>query len=352
MEAGTRWGEDLCVEIIHSSPDAIFLCGRDQTLQLANPALLGLLGAETGEAILGRPVAELKPAAIRKLVARCNSVVLRGGKPRTFELTVPTRNGTRTYLITKQVQRDPSRHITGVLGIARDVSERRSIEQEIIDTSDKEKQRLGRELRENFCQHLVGITLLGNALYEELSRTGSEQAEDARQIAQLVKTVISEVRALEKGLSVTHLEQGEGLAQALEDLAEQARTLGHFECVFRGPRTAHPVEPKTAMHLFRIAQEAVHNAIQHSGAQRLQITLTHKRDAVVLSVRDNGEGFADEKQRSLGRANSHIGFSIMRHRTRALGAKLEIKHRARGGIEVICTVPKRKRKLRVKEVES
>ena len=138
-----------------------------------------------------------------------------------------------------------------------------------------------------------------------------------------------------------HLDEGEGLVEALEDLAEQTRATGAIECVFRPPPTRQTVEPKTAMYLYRIAQEAVRNALQHSGAHRLQISLTHKRDAVVLSVRDNGTGFVADQPGTCEDA-TQIGFSIMQHRSRAIGAKLEINHPTRGGIEVICTVPRYK----------
>ena len=275
------------------------------------------------------------------MIGEQNAVVLSNGRPQTFELTEFTPDGLRTVLITKGILHNANGEMQGVYGIARDISESRGIEQEIIDTSDREKQRLGRELRENFCQHLVGISLLGNVLYEELSRTGTEHAEFARQIAHLVKEVVSEVRTLEKGLSVTHLEQGEGLVEALADLAEQVCSDGEIECVFHAPTSKPVLEPQTAMYLFRIAQEAVHNAVTHSKARRVQIRLSKKRDAVVLSVRDDGVGFPKSESAPF-EPHSRIGSPIMHYRSRAIGAKLEIKHRRGGGIEVISTVPKPK----------
>ena len=345
--AGTRGDQpvgacrsELCSNVVKATTDAIFVCGLDGRLLLTNPAFAAMLG-KTADAIAGCDAGRLKLLEMSGLIFEHNAAVLASGVTRNFEYSEVTASGLRTALVTKGVYRDAAGRALGVFGIARDISEFRVIEQEIIDTSDREKQRLGRELRENFCQHLVGISLLGNVLYEELSRTGIEQADFARQIANLVKEVVSEVRTLEKNLSVTHLEQGEGLVEALEDLAEQVRAGGEIECVLRAPVSKPVLEPQTAMYLFRIAQEAVHNAVTHSQARRLQIRLSSKRDAVVLSVRDDGVGFSENEPGMAG-ARSQIGFPIMHYRSRAIGAKLEIKHLPRGGIEVISTVPKRK----------
>lgn len=331
---------ELCSNVVKATTDAIFVCGLDGRLLLTNPAFADMLGRSADE-MARYEEAQLKALEMGAIVFEQNAAVLSSGVTRNFEFAEVTARGLRTVLVTKGVFRDAKGEARGVFGIARDISEFRGIEQEIIDTSDREKQRLGRELRENFCQHLVGISLLGNVLFEELSRTGIEQAKFARQIANLVKEVVSEVRTLEKGLSVTHLEQGEGLLEALEDLAEQVRSDGAIECVFRPPVSKPVVEPQIAMYLFRIAQEAVHNAVTHSQARRLQIRLSVKQAAVVLSVKDDGVGFS-EGDEGESPARSRIGFPIMHYRSRAIGAKLEIRHLPRGGIEVISTVPKRK----------
>jgi len=292
--------------------------------------------------LAGHFIHELQPSEMRDMVREQNANVFETGALRAFEFAADTvAGGRRSFLVAKGICRDSAGQPLGVFGIIEDITARRLAELEIIDTIDKEKQRLGRELRENFCQHLVGISLLGNVLNEELSRAGIAQVEFARQITSLVKQVVSEVRTFEKALSVTHIEQGEGLAEALEDLAAQVRSKGDVECDFRGPRSRRIVEPQTAMYLFRIAQEALHNAMAHSMARRISIRLSSKRDAVVLSVKDNGIGLLESEQ-PRNESQAQIGFSIMRHRSRALGAKLEIKHVRGGGVEVLCTVPRRR----------
>lgn len=328
-------GERSC-DILSHSTAAVFVCDPAGTLLLLNTAFAALL--ETRDAV-GVPHDQLRPVEIAELIVEQNASVLSSGKSRTFEFAVETAEGAlRTFQITKGVHHDCNGQVCGVFGRVRDISDRLAVEQEIIDTSDMEKQRLGREIRENFCQHLVGISLLGNALYEELARLGMEQADDARQIAQLVKEVVTEVRTVEKGLSVTHLEQGGGLVEALEDLAEQARAVGETVCSFEKPGILPVLEPKTAMYLFRIAQEAIQAVLQDTGSSSLQIRLLNKRDSVVLAVK--GSEIAAPHPAAL---RGRLGFPMMQHRSRAIGAKLAIKEHRNGEIEVICTLPKRKR---------
>jgi signal transduction histidine kinase len=211
----------------------------------------------------------------------------------------------------------------------------REAERTLIDTSDREKERLGHELRENFCQHLVGISLLGNVLFEELARAGLEQARFAEEITRLVKEVVSEIRALEKGLSVAHLEQGEGLVEALRDLAELARIQHHVECGLRAPARKLTVPPTVAMYLFRIAQEALESAL-HRGAKHLEIKIHIGRGTLVLRVGDHGpdipRGTAVEEW-------AWKEFPIMYYRSRVIGADLAVKRVKTGGVEVICRVP-------------
>lgn len=333
-------GGELCASILKGMGDAVFICSREGRLILLNAAFAGLFGRTEAE-LEGVDSAALRPLELAALALEQNKEVLADGRNRTFEFSVAAPGGLRTFEVTKGRCCVGTDLKGGVFGIVRDITESRAVERDLIDTSDREKQRLGRELRENFCQHLVGISLLGNVLFEELSKSGLEQANFAREIATLVKEVVKEVRTLEKGLSVTHLEQGDGLVDALRELAEEARAGSGIECVLEVPDSKPDMEPQTAMYLFRIAQEAVQNAVLHSQAHKLTIRLLKKRDAVVLSVRDDGIGLP-KKSDGTPEAEGQIGFPIMHYRSRAIGAKLEIKNPGRGGVEVLCTVPRLK----------
>jgi len=328
----------LFSNILEESIDGIFLCSPSGKILLANSSMARWLGRSVSE-IVGRKVSEIVPADIGRILTEQNAEITASGRARTFEMNAATAHGARTFLITKGLHHTPQGRVKGVFGIVRDISGVRAMEREIIDTSDKEKQRLGQELHENLCQYLVGISLLGNVLHEELLRLGLKQAEDARQITTLVKEAITEVRTLVKGLSTLPLEQDEGLSVALQELAEQARNIGRVKCRLRVPRSLHFITTAAAVHLFRIAQEAVHNAIKHAQATTIRITLANNRRSVVLTVQDDGIGFASSN--TIGDdTSSGLGLHIMNYRSRAIGARLDIRQLEGRGTAVVCTMPK------------
>ena len=326
----------LFSSIVEGITDAIFLCNPAGWLLLANSALADWLGKPASE-IVGRHIAEFAPHEVERLVLEHNAAIIAGEKTRTFEIRVPTaRRGLRTFLVTKGLNRNVDGEVR-IFGIARDISELKAMEREIIDTSEKEKQRLGQDLHENLCQYLVGISLLGNVLFEDLLRLGLKQAEDARQITTMVKDVVVEVRSLVKGLSPMPIEQDKGLIAALEELAEKARAGGAIQCTLRASPAVDLIERAIAIPLYRIAQEAVHNALRHSQARKLQIRLTDTRRAIVLTVQDDGIGFSEPYPD----LSSGLGLHIMNYRSRNIGAELVIRKLPGKGTAVTCTIPKR-----------
>ncbi len=339
MEPGVFRAEPtLSDNLLNETTDAVFLCDTSGRLAMANNVTGAWFGCEVGE-LVGTLASRIVPAELGRLLLEQNAACLETGEPRNFELTCSTSRGQRTFLLTKGVHRSRGGRLKGVFGIARDISAIKAMEREIIDMSDKEKQRLGQELHENLCQYLVGISLLGNVLHEDLLKLRLKQADDARQITRLVKESITEVRALVKGLSPMPVEQEEGLLTAFQELTEQARSIGRIRCTLQFPRNAELLDATTSIHLIRIAQEAVHNAIKHSQASRLRIRLSDQRRAIILTVEDNGVGFSPDHPSRSG-FGLGLGLHIMQYRSRAIGGELEITNLEPRGTRVRCTVPK------------
>ncbi len=323
------------LSVLRGIPDPVFVCGRRGKFKLANPAFAALAG-KAGEDLDGAPAALLELPELAAAVLEQNEDILTDGEPRKFEFVLPSPQGVRFFSVTKGLCQGGKRSGDAVFGIVRELTRARDEEREIIDTSDHEKERLGHELRENFCQHLVGISLLGNVLYEELAKAGLEQARFAKQITRLVKEVVSEVRTLEKSLSVAHLEQGAGLVEALRDLAELVGLQRKVSCAVQAPPDRLEVPARTAMYLFRIVQEAVHSAVRRVGVRRLLIRIAALPEGVALCVRDDGEAFpAHVNLEEWARGE----FPVMHHRSRVIGAGLEFRRLEAGGIEMICKAP-------------
>jgi signal transduction histidine kinase len=142
-------------------------------------------------------------------------------------------------------------------------------------------------------------------------------------------------RDLARGLQPADL-KGAGLKQALRALVDQACETGNIKCHFKAARGTRVTDDTVALHLYRVAQEALKNAVKHSGAKNILISLDSNPEHVCVSVQDDGKGFSPRK-RSKG-----MGLHIMRYRANALGGHLKIEKRRAGGMDVTCVIPKKK----------
>jgi two-component system CheB/CheR fusion protein len=140
-------------------------------------------------------------------------------------------------------------------------------------------------------------------------------------------------RDLARGLQAVELNAA-GLKNALRDLAAQACDATAIKCHFKCARGIRVPDDTVALHLYRVAQEAVTNAVKHSGAKNILISLDRDSEHICVSVQDDGKGFAPGKRRKKG-----LGLHMMRYRANALGGKLKIERRHSGGMDITCVIP-------------
>ncbi len=219
-------------------------------------------------------------------------------------------------------------------GIVRDISERRNLEKEILKVSEQERRRIGQDLHDGLGQMLTGIGLLGQNLTRQLEKEDHQLASDAEEITSLVKEADQYARDLSRGLTPVDLEPS-GLTQALQRLADNAIRLFDVDCTFKEVETVLVHDSTTATHLYRIAQEAVSNAVRHGNANRIIITLAVGENQIRLRIRDDGRGFDPEEVDGPGK-----GVHIMNYRARIIGGTLEINSDLGTGTVVTCTLPR------------
>jgi PAS domain S-box-containing protein len=218
---------------------------------------------------------------------------------------------------------------------SRDISGRKALERQIIDVSTAEQERIGREIHDGVGQQLTGIALLAGSVEQRLRASG--HSDDAAAVAELkvhLQDALGEVRALARGLSPVEIDP-EGLADALAELAERTTHTAGIRCVYLGTGKVRVHDSASALHLYRLAQEAVQNAIRHSRGRCVEITLERNDRRLVLTVRDDGKGLNIAPERGTG----GMGLHIMRYRAGILGGKCIIRSREEGGTEVRCEVP-------------
>src|SRR5690606_5426143 len=178
----------------------------------------------------------------------------------------------------------------GATFFGRDVTERRWLEQQLLTISDAEQQRIGADLHDGLGQQLTGMACLTAALRDRLKKTAPAEVENADLIARLASDCVSQTRALARGLCPVQLEQG-SLIGALEDLPYQSQLLHGIECRFTAEGVSPRCEHLTSIHLYRITQEAIHNATRHGGAKSILVSLTMRGKEHCLSIKDDGCGF-------------------------------------------------------------
>jgi signal transduction histidine kinase len=211
-----------------------------------------------------------------------------------------------------------------------EIAERERLERELLEISEREQRRIGRDLHDGLCQHLTGTALAGQVLEEKLSAAHLPQSAEARKVVELVREGINLSRKLAKGLHP--LDMGaEGLMGALEEFAGTTSELFGVSCRLEGDSPVFMHDAAAAGHLYRIAQEAVGNAILHGKAKNISIRLDADDQNILLSVKDDGTGLPQPLPEKRG-----MGLRIMAHRASMIGATFGARRDEAGGTVVTC----------------
>ncbi len=221
-----------------------------------------------------------------------------------------------------------------ILALARDVTDRQRLERAALEATEQEARRIGRDLHDGLGQHLTGMAFLAKGLERSLTDRGLPEAEEAREIVQLVKEAVGHSRALAHGLAPVGV-HGTELAPALENLAERTRKVFNMDCEFQGEPVSRVPDDATATAFYRIAQEATNNALKHGQPSRITIRLeTDDEGGLQLTIEDDGKGLPRT------RPTEGLGLRLMKLRAETVGAKLIVENVDEdGGTRVECTLP-------------
>jgi signal transduction histidine kinase len=218
--------------------------------------------------------------------------------------------------------------------LTKEIAERERLERAILEIGERERRGIGRDLHDGLGQHLTGTALEGQILSEKLESRNAEEAGDARRVVGLVNAAIDQTRRLAKGLLLEAIEP-EGLRTALEELAATTAEQFRVDCAFRCEGEVTLNESGPATHLYRIAQEAVRNALRHGKPRRIEVILAGGSGGMVLSVCDDGAGLPPTAPASTG-----LGLRIMAHRAMIIGASFSIETPSGGGTAIVCRLPR------------
>ena len=245
---------------------------------------------------------------------------------------VPKQGEPRLIVWSRTAMRNKEGALEYVIASGIDITERRRLEQEVLRISDLEQRRIGQDLHDGLCQHLAGIELMTQALEQKLQKTSKSNAPRAAEIAAQVRESIRQTKQLARGLSPVALEEN-GLMSALHELAANITSMFRVNCTFRCDAPVLLRDNAIAMQLFRIAQEAVSNAIRHGQAKNVEIVLQKMPERIHLLVNDDGKGLPKSPAPGHG-----MGLRIMQYRAGMIRGSLVVQHRNGGGTTVVCSI--------------
>ncbi len=326
-----RPAEDELSFFFALSHEPMCVIGPDGRLERVNPGWEACFGLAPDDCLF-RPFLDFVHPDDRAGTGVQIGRIADGAPPTGFETSIRGKDGADRRLQWKAIV-SPGRRL--VCAAARDVTADRKLERElIIEASDREKERMGRELHDGLCQNLAGIAALSATLARKLAARDDPAAAAAVEITALLQQTIGEARDLARGLNPAGRLAQMGVAAALQVLAANVKALHLVDCTFAGNRNFPRLDLAAEAHLYRIAQEAVQNAIAHGRAKRIAISLRILDGEGSLRIRDNGVGMP----RAHAAAEGH-GLRSMDYRAGLIGASLRVERAPPRGTIVLCRFP-------------
>lgn len=207
----------------------------------------------------------------------------------------------------------------------------RELEHEIIRVSEREQRRIGQDLHDGICQNLAALDCAAGMLKTKLTARAIDEATTAEEIQHLLRKTLLETRSLARGIFPVQLEQ-DGLAVALEELAATASRMQGIPVSVELDGDIAIKDPEVSMHLYRIAQEALSNALRHAHPSTVTIGLRQNARHLTLAICDDGTGFN-------GAESKGMGLRTIRYRTKSIGGDLTIAPSSPKGTLVQCSIP-------------
>lgn len=317
--------------MIESMLEGVAVINEQAVIEITNPAFDTLFGYRRSE-LIGRDMASLAGWPFEQ---RERWQPVPGGHGSSIQVEFDGRRSDGTHFAAAGVlSRFEVAGRNHSLVVLQDVSERKHLERAILQAVNREQYRIGNDLHDGLGQELTGIALMMRGVAGRLTTEYPPILPELEGITRLVSNAIESTRALARGLSPVNLERG-GLQDALDGLAMHAAELYGVQIICtQRVNTTRPLNPELANHLYRIAQEAVRNAVRHGQARSIRLHLHGARAKVRLTVTDDGIGMPVDAVDAAG-----MGLKIMRYRARMLGGEVRFERAEPSGTRIVCECP-------------
>jgi two-component system, LuxR family, sensor kinase FixL len=323
--------------ILETAVTAIITITEHGLIDMANPATERMFGYSQEE-MLGQNISMLMPSPYREQHDGYLENYRHTGRRKIIgigrEVTGQRKDGSifPIDLSVGEVLLPSSRIFTGII---RDLTERKALEEKLLAISEDEQTRIGQDIHDDLCQQLAAISCLTQVVYQRLSGAGSAEAPQLAEIGRLLADANVRAREMSRGLMPV-VQDPHALTEALAELAANSARIFGISCRFHDAGPVSIPDNKVATQLFRIGQEALSNAIKHSNATHIEISLFKTEGTVTLSVRDDGCGMPDQDRMQPRKGG--LGLLTMTQRARMIGGTLTVLPMASGGTTVSCQI--------------
>ncbi len=335
-ERQLRNSEMRAKAVLDTTVDAIITIDERGRVESFNEAAEEIFGY-AAEEVIGENVKMLMPSPYREEHDNYLQSYRDTGEPKIIgigrEMVGRRKDGTTfpLQLSVSEVKLEDERLFTGII---RDLTEKKRLEKEILHVSEQERRRIGQDLHDGLGQMLNAIAFFSETLTEQLDERDEELAERAEFITQKIREADDQARSLGRGLVMVNTDK-DGLYGALHRLCANAEELYGVHCWLRRDGQPEIGDPTVGTHLYRIAQEAINNAVRHGEASEIIVTLASGSEYVRLRVKDDGLGFPEKPEED----NRGMGVRTMHYRAHLIGGSLHIQSDPSGGTTVTCSIP-------------
>ena len=332
-----RRSEHNLANFFNQAPVGLVWLSPDGTILRTNQAQLDLLGCPAqdclGHAFTKFCVDASQAAGLLERLAAKKTV-------RYFRLDMRSKDGAIHHMLLDAVSflanavsfwRGNQFRYSAVF--VRDITDRVMLEREVMQSGERESRRIAQDLHDGLGQLLAGTAHMAGALQKSLAVKSRPEARQMSRILRTINEALAQARDLSRGLHPVESETN-GLMVALQSLAARTQSIFQVRCLFTCRRPVLMEDNTVATHLFRIAQEAVGNALKHAKPKRIDICLAGTPERVHLAIKDNGAGMPGRQRTKPG-----MGLRIMRHRAGMINGTLVIQNEPRGGTTILCTMP-------------
>jgi PAS domain S-box-containing protein len=290
-------------------PCAVYMKSHEGKYIYANETCAKVFRREVKD-VIGKTDAELLPKTIAAKARNLDQQVLSQNKPIETTESYNRDDGTHYWLTTRFPICDQNGQPMMVGGAAVEITENKRLEKEVQEISEQEKRRIGQDLHDGLGQYLTGIACMVKVVEQKLASRDLAEAGDVKKITTMVNETISQARDLARGLSPVEL-----------------------DCALKAPTFTKVYDNAAAVHLYRIAQEAVNNAVKHGRAKNITIGLSTQNNQVELTVQDDGCGLPKGGPRATG-----MGLRVMNYRAGMIGATVSVGAATPCGTLVRCVM--------------